>query len=220
MELFGLAPEGRFTIVQSLQPLATAFAGVYGGFMFQQNAPEIGGRSIKLGYERVFDEYSSLLGRRWVIGAYRYRDGEPLTGNETFNLCLYGLRNVDEGALETLLGALDEAEAQLAKRISEALSTPRLPNFRIDLLDEKFRQANLPFSGLSSPRQELTPENDAGPTQYFPLSDGRYLRATLPPGSVLTNEERTTAETIIRAHERSLRPSIVRRVGRVLGLVE
>lgn len=220
MELLALTPEGRFTVVQSLQPLATAFAGVYGGFMFQQNPPEIGGRSIKPGYQRVFEEYHSLLGRRWVIAAVRYRDGQPLTGNETFNTCLYGLRNVAEDALETLLAALDDAEARLNERIAESLSGPRVPEFRIDLLHEKLQQANLPFSGLSSPRQQPTPENDAGPTEYFPLSDGRYLRAILRAGLTLTDEERRTAETIIRDHERNLRPSIVRRAGRALGLVE
>ena len=114
MALFALTPESRFTVVQSLHPLSSAFAAVYTGFLFQSNPPDIGGRRVKPGYEKVFEEYSSLLGKPWVISAYRYKDDEPLTGDETFNICLYGLRAVDDDSLDALVRALDVAEGKPA----------------------------------------------------------------------------------------------------------
>src|SRR6266581_5491283 len=100
---------GKFTIVKSLHPLSNAFTAIDGGFLFR-NEPQLGGRVVKPGYERLADEYQSLLGKQWVIAAGRYKDGVPLTGNETFNICAYGLRPIDETAISELLAALDASE--------------------------------------------------------------------------------------------------------------
>lgn len=108
MALLALA-SGKFTIVKSLHQLSSAFAGVEGGFLFTHDS-KLGGRVVKPGYERLVDEYQSLLGKSWVIAADRYRDGVPLTGNETFNICAYGLRPIDETAISALLAALAAAE--------------------------------------------------------------------------------------------------------------
>jgi hypothetical protein len=104
---------GKFTIVKSLQQVTNALAGVEGGFLFQHDST-IGGRIGRPGYERVVDEYQSLLGKPWVVAADRYRDGVPLTGNETFNICAYGLRPIDDAAIVALLSALDAAEHRIA----------------------------------------------------------------------------------------------------------
>jgi len=121
MALFALTPNAKFTVVPSLNPVVSALAGVEGSFLFQQNPENVGGRRVKDGYEKVAEEYNSLLGKRWVIAATRYKDGEPLTGNETFNTCVYGLRSIDESAIEALLDALEAAEAVGVRRMRRFL---------------------------------------------------------------------------------------------------
>jgi hypothetical protein len=97
--------------------LTTAFANVDTGFLFEPSPG--GGRQVTVGYQGVFNAYQNLLSKPWVIAAMKYVDGVPLTGNETFNICLYGLRPVDQSVLERLTAALDEAESALRLRTNE-----------------------------------------------------------------------------------------------------
>ena len=117
MDMFSLTPDGRFTVVDGLRPLTTAFASVHTGFLFEPSP--VGGRHVTEGYQGVFNEYQNLLSKPWVVSATKYVDGVPLTGNETFNICLYGLRPVDESVLERLTSALAEAESALRLRANE-----------------------------------------------------------------------------------------------------
>ena len=202
MSLFALTPAGKFSVVQSLRPVVNAFATVETGFLFQQNP--IGGRTARPGYERfVFDEYSSLVSQPWVLAADRYVDGAALTGNETYNICLYGLRPIDELPLARMLSAIDQAEAAI---LATPLRLPQVDAFKLAVLDKSLRDAGLPFDGLSSPQANPTPENDTNPAEYFKLRDGRYLRATLPAQVQITPEQREAARKIIARHEAQLGP--------------
>lgn len=102
-----LLPNVQRTVVRSLMPLATAFAEVETGFLFQDNLPEMGGRRVRPGYVAVVAAYQELLGKPWVISADRYVDGRELTPWDT---CIYGIRPIDHSALDRLIGSLTQAE--------------------------------------------------------------------------------------------------------------
>ena len=110
MSLHSLGLNARFTVVNSLLPLKTAMVGVESGHLFTQSPPNVGGSQVAVGYERVFEEFSSMFSMPWVVAARRYVDGVPLSGNETWDICLYGLRGIDEAILQRVAAALDEAE--------------------------------------------------------------------------------------------------------------
>ena len=174
---------------------------------------------VRRGYERVAAEYQSLLSRRWVLVAERSKDG-PIDDKDTFRFCAYGLREIDQTALDDLRTALDDAEARLRVSMAEELSTPRVPPFRIDLLTDKLVAAGLPFTGVRSPEKSRSPGDDPKLFEYFVLSDGQVLAAFLSPGVTLTREQRAAAEEIVFAHEASLKPSLFRRAMGWLGLGE
>lgn len=110
MELLALTPNAKFSVVKSLSPLFTAIAGVETGFLFEQNPPAIGGRHVARGYADVVEAYHNVLSKPWAVRAHRYVDGVPLTGNETFNICIYGIRPIDDVVVERVLTSLQDAE--------------------------------------------------------------------------------------------------------------
>lgn len=113
--MFALTPTARFTVVKSLHEVTTELAGVE-AFLYEENKT-LGGRSVVKGYERVNEEYHSLLSMPWVVSADRYVDGAPIDDNDTFRICLYGLRHIDMSVLKRLRDSIDEAEKIIVERV-------------------------------------------------------------------------------------------------------
>ncbi|MGH9386910.1 MAG: hypothetical protein ACRD2N_21785, partial [Vicinamibacterales bacterium] len=75
-------------------------------------------------------------------------------------------------------------------------------SFALSKLSDTLKLFDLPFDGLSSPQEKPTPENDVSHSEYFKLSDERYLRMT---GATLTPEQYATAHALILVHEVELK---------------
>jgi hypothetical protein len=112
--LLVLAPNQKFSVASSLHHIAQEMVALE-AWLYVENPPPLGGRSVLQGYAAVAAEYHALLSMRWVVNAQRYIDGVPLParGNDHFDVCLYGLRPVDPLRLDRLRKSLDAVEAKI-----------------------------------------------------------------------------------------------------------
>lgn len=184
--------ERRITIAPSMQSLAAAVEAFERSGIFE-DTPQ--GRSVIPEYWPVASAYNNLLTKPWLVVAQRYRDGEPLTGNELQNFCAHGLTPLaDDFPLEQLKATLNRAEDAASAPTRRAL--PRSAD--LAELHRRLERAGVPLTGLNE-QHAATPESDIGLTAYFPHGESRVWRITL--ARELSHDERGEVQRVIRRFE-------------------